>query len=73
MVFVFGTGQSYPDRHTRESQHMHTFPGISAGPCMDPFLEEERRDSNLLVSRSAGALVKKMVSFLLCVFARVVS
>jgi hypothetical protein len=40
---------------------------------MDPFLEEERRDSNLLVSRSAGALVKKMVSFLLCVFARVVS
>ena len=49
---------------TVNHKHMRTFSGISAGPCMDPFLEEEKRDSNLFVSRTPQALLKKMVSFL---------
>lgn len=35
--------------------------GISAGPCMDPFLTEVKNDSNYFVSRTVGSLVKKMV------------
>jgi len=42
--------------------------GISAGPCMDPFLEEMRRDDNLLVSRSPSALAKKFGIFFFGVF-----
>eukprot|EP00277_Geminigera_cryophila_P048302 CAMPEP_0173068660 /NCGR_PEP_ID=MMETSP1102-20130122/7549_1 /TAXON_ID=49646 /ORGANISM="Geminigera sp., Strain Caron Lab Isolate" /LENGTH=313 /DNA_ID=CAMNT_0013936571 /DNA_START=72 /DNA_END=1013 /DNA_ORIENTATION=- len=37
--------------------------GISAGPCMDPFLTEVKNDSNYFVSRTVGSLVKKMLMY----------
>jgi len=42
--------------------------GLSAGPCMDPFLEEEKKDANKLVSRTPGGLAKKVFVFFFVFF-----